>query len=400
MSMLAITNATVLTGTGQIIEGGDVLVDGTRIAAVGAGLAVPDGATVIDGTGRWVTPGLIDVHTHISVKAEPAWTPSVSDVTEITSPITPAVRALDALNPADAAIPVVRAAGFTTVCALPGSGNVIGGQNVVFKTREATTVHDLVLDAPVQIKFALGENPKRIHGIQQNKTPLTRMGTAAMLRETLTRARTYSDRLLAAERGSAAPDPDFQLEPLVPVVRGERTCRIHSHRADDIVTATRIAEEFGLRFVIDHATESWKIADFLAERGVTCIVGPLDMAPEKQETWNARLDTAVLLERAGVRFCLTQDSRSGTRFLPFFVGAAIARGLPLDAALRAVTSTAAQVLGIDDRTGSIEVGKDADLALFSGHPFSSLSVCEHTVIDGVVHANRPDDRPRPAERNR
>lgn len=378
--MLAIKNAKVLPVTGDPIENGTVLVDGGKIVAVGACVEIPQGAEVIDATGKWVTPGLIDAHTHLSVKGEPAWMPSVSDITEITSPITPSVRCIDALNPADWAIPVVREAGFTTVCALPGSGNLVGGQTVVFKTKPAATVYDMVVDAPVQMKFALGENPRRIHGGQQNKAPLTRLGNASMLREVLYKARIYADALDAGK----APY-DFNLDPLVPVVRGERFCRIHCHRADDIVTAVRICEEYGMKFSIEHATEGWKILDFLKEKNVTCVVGPLDMAADKLETWYTRFETPGLMEKAGINFCLTQDSRSATRFLLNHVGMAIARGLSFEAALRGITINAAKLLGIEDKVGSIEAGKNADLAIFDGNPFSSLTLCETTIIDGVVY---------------
>jgi imidazolonepropionase-like amidohydrolase len=384
--MLAIQNGTVYTMAGGIIEKGTILIDGGKITAVGPSVPVPKEAKIIDAAGLWVTPGLIDAHTHISVKGEPAWMPSVSDITEITSPITPGVRALDALNTADRAFPVVRAAGFTTVCALPGSGNLIGGQSTVFKTKPGNTVFDILVDHPIQMKFALGENPRRIHGGEQKKAPLTRLGNAALIRETLYKAREYSDKLLDAEKDpSKKPGFDMQLLALVPVVRGQMKCRIHCHRADDIVTAHRLAAEFALDFSVEHATEGWKILDYLAENKITCVVGPLDMSPDKLETWNTRYETPGLMEKAGVNFCLTQDSRSGTRFLPFHIGMAIARGLSFETALKAVTVNPARLLGIDSKAGSIEAGKDADLALFDGNPFSSLTLCKITVIDGVPY---------------
>ena len=201
-----------------------------------------------------------------------------------------------------------------------------------------------------------------------------------MLREVLYKARNYADALDAGK----APY-DFNLDPLVPVVRGERFCRIHCHRADDIVTAVRICEEYGMKFSIEHATEGWKILDFLKEKNVTCVVGPLDMAADKLETWYTRFETPGLMEKAGINFCLTQDSRSATRFLLNHVGMAIARGLSFEAALRGITINAAKLLGIEDKVGSIEVGKNADLAIFDGNPFSSLTLCETTIIDGVVY---------------
>ena len=381
--MLSIQNGKILTVTNGVIEHGTILIDNGKILAVGPDVQIPTEAEIMDAAGKRITPGFIDPHTHISVKGEPAWMPSVSDVTEITSPITPAVRCIDALNPADWAIPAVRRAGFTTVCALPGSGNLIGGQSVVFKTKPGSTVFDLLVNDPKQMKMALGENPRRIHGGQQNRAPLTRLGNAAILRETLYKAKLYSDRLA----GGKSSD-DFQLDALVPVVRGEMFCRIHCHRADDIVTATRIGQEFGLKYSLEHVTEGWKILDYLREQDVTCVVGPLDMAPDKMEIWNTRLETPGMMEKAGVRFCLTQDSRSSTRFLPAFIGMAIARGLSFEAALSSVTINPAILLGIETQMGSIEPGKSADLAIFSGNPFSSLSLCEATVIDGIVYDNK------------
>lgn len=384
--MLAIQNAKVFTVTNGTLEHGTILIEGGKFVAVGEDVQIPEGAEVIDASGKWVTPGLIDAHTHLSVKGEPAWMPSTSDITEISSPITPEVRCLDALNPADWAIKKVREAGFTTVCSLPGSGNLICGQSVVYKTKPARTVYDMIIpEAPTQMKFALGENPRRIHGEQQKRAPLTRLANASMLRETLYKARRYSDELAAGKQPY-----DFKLDALVPVVRGEMFCRIHCHRADDIVTAVRICREFGMKFSIEHATEGWKILDFLKENDVPCVCGPLDMAADKLETWYTRFETPGLFEKAGIRFCLTQDARSATRFLPYHAGMAIARGLSFEGALRAVTINPARLLGIDQLVGSIEPGKQADLAIFDGNPFSSLTLCRTTVIDGRVFDCRGD----------
>lgn len=385
--MLALTNAKILTVTNGVLENGTVLIDDGKIIAVGTDVVVPENAEVIDAAGKWVTPGLIDAHSHMAVKGEPIWAGAVSDITETTSPITPGVRAKDGVNPHDWSVPMVRAAGFSTVCVMPGSGNLISGQTVVFKLKQADTLLDIIVeDAPVQIKFAFGENPKRLHGESQKHAPLTRLGNAYMVRQALAKAVEYSDALAAAERGEGTrPARDLGMEALVPVVRGERTCRIHSHRADDLVTATRIAEEFGLKYILDHATEGWKIRDYLKSKNATCIIGPMDMELDKQEVWYSRIDQPALLEEAGITFCLTQDARSGTRFLPAFVGIAIAHGLSFETALRAVTINPATVLGIDHRVGSIEVGKDADLAVFTGNPFNSMNKCVYTIIEGVVY---------------
>ena len=185
--------------------------------------------------------------------------------------------------------------------------------------------------------------------------------------------------------GEEPPKPDFKLEALVPVVRGEMKCRIHAHRNDDIVTAVRIAKEFNLDFVIEHCTEGYMIKDFLKKENVTAVVGPLDMQPAKMEIWNATFDNPGILEKAGVNFCLTQDTSSFTKILPINIGIAIAHGLSHEYALKAVTINPAKVLGLEDRMGSLEAGKDADIAIFSGDPFCNYTLCRTTIIDGVVY---------------
>ena len=388
--MIAVTHGKVLTAAGKTYEDGTVLIDGPVIAAVGGSgeVPVPEGAEILDASGKWVTPGLIDAHTHISTFGEPRTRPGQHDVNEMSTPVTPQLRGIDALNPFDWAIGNVRRAGFTTCYTGPGSSNVIAGVGISFKLKQANSVYDIAIPGSEQMKMALGENPKFIYG-GAKKFPGSRMSIAACLREELFKARQYSDELRRAEEDPAVkpPKPDFKLDPLVPVVRGERQCRVHCHRADDIITAIRIAEEFGLKISIEHCTEGYKIADVLAEKGVTCVVGPLNMDLAKEEVWGVSLDTPAVLYKAGVNICMTQDSMSGTRWLPCIVGMCIARGLPYEAALHAVTINPARLLGLDARIGSLEVGKDADLAIFSGDPFSNYSLCEKTVIDGTVYRN-------------
>lgn len=383
--MIAIKGGKLLTVTNGIIEKGNILIENGKITAVGADVAIPEGAEVICAEGCWVTPGLIDVHTHISTFAEPQPRPVIHDGNETSSPNTCQIRGIDGLNPKDMAIEVARNAGFTTCYTGPGSANVLGGTGIAFKTKPSETVYDIVIPGTEMMKMAFGENPKNVYG-SRHVLPNTRMGVAAVLREALFNAKAYSDAKLKAEKeGKEPPKPDFKLEALVPVVRGEMKCRIHAHRNDDIVTAVRIAKEFNLDFVIEHCTEGYMIKDFLKKENVTAVVGPLDMQPAKMEIWNATFDNPGILEKAGVNFCLTQDTSSFTKILPINIGIAIAHGLSHEYALKAVTINPAKVLGLEDRMGSLEAGKDADIAIFSGDPFCNYTLCRTTIIDGVVY---------------
>ncbi len=389
--MLAIKNGRIYTVSDGVIENGTVLIDGDKIKAVGRNVRIPKGSDVIDATGKSVMPGIIDAHCHISVYQSPRRTGDSYDLNESTSPTTPHIRAIDALNPEDYAIKMARKSGFTTVCSLPGSTNICGGMGVVYKLKKAKTVFDMVIPGKEPMKFALGENPRSVFG-KRNQYFKTRMGIAGHFREFLAYAKQYSDLKLEHEKDPSrqAPSFDFQLEAMVPVMRGEMTCRIHCHRADDIVTAIRVSEEFGLKYVLEHVTEGYKIVDFLKEKDPYCVVGPTATPPTKQELLDKSLENAAILSDAGLRVCLTSDSSYSEFLLPNEVGIAMAHGLSEEAAFKAVTVNPAGVLGISDRTGTLEVGKDADLAIFSGHPFSNLSRCEKTVISGVVYDNLKD----------
>lgn len=380
--MIAITNAKIITVTQGVIENGTILVENGKIKALGKTCELPKDCEIIDASGKWVTPGFIDAHTHISTFNEPHWMPYQGDGNEVTHPNTSFIRGIDALNPFDMGIQAAREAGFTTCYTGPGSANVIGGTGLSFKCKNGKTVFDLVIPGSEMMKMALGENPKRCYG-PNKMMPMTRMGTGAVLREALYNAKVYSDELLEAKKDpSKKVKPDFKLDALVPVVRKEMKCRIHAHQADDIVTAIRICEEFDLDYAIEHCTEGYKILDFLKEKNVTAVVGPLLMGPQKFEIWGCRQDTPAIMENAGINFCLTADDSSGTKWLPIHVGIAMSQGLSFEAAMEAVTIRPAKLLGLADRLGSLEVGKDADLAIFNGMPFSNLSLCEATMIDG------------------
>lgn len=375
--MLAIINGRVMTITRGELEPGVVLIEGKKIKAVGQDLSIPPEAQVIDASGWYVMPGMIDAHSHLGVLGEP-WIWSHDDVNELVDPVTPHLRAIDSLNPDDVAFKEVVAAGITTVYTGPGSGNVVGGTGIAIKLR-GVSADEMVIPNTEGMKMALGENPKRVYGRDQKKSPATRMGNAGLLRESLVKAENYLNKKPDGER-------DIRLEALSRVLTRQLKARIHAHRADDILTALRIGEEFGLDVVIEHATEGYKVADILAEKQAPCVVGPMLMGRSKAELQEVNIRNAALLVEAGVKIAIQTDATSETRWLPIEVGVAIREGLPEEEAFRAVTINPATIIGVQDRLGSIEPGKDADLALFDGHPFEVRSRCRMVLIDGeIVH---------------
>lgn len=387
--MKAIVNGKILTITNGIIERGTILFDEGKILAVGADVVPAEDVEIIDVKGAYVTPGLIDCHTHISTFGEPNTMPGLQvDGNEGSDPVTPHIRAIDAIYPDDPAIAKTRAAGFTTVYTGPGSANIIGGTGIALKLR-GHTAEEMMIPGTEAMKFALGENPKRFYGFEQKKAPWTRMGTAAILREALYNARNYADKLEKSKVDpSKAPKPDFKLDALVKVVRGEQRVRIHCHRADDIVTAIRIANEYRLDYTLEHATEGYLVKDVIKRNNLTCVVGPLLLDPLKQEVWGLKLETPGILTDAGIKVCLTADTSGGTAWLPVEVGLLTRRGLSEEDALKGLTIYPAEVLKLDHRIGSIEPGKDADFAIFDGNPLSSLTLCQMTIIDGKVEYQR------------
>lgn len=324
----------------------------------------------VDGQGKALYPGFVDIHCHLGLLAD-GLPYDQDDCNEESDPVTPHLRAIDALYPLDRCFREAREGGVTTVLTGPGSANPIGGQFAAVKTA-GRWVDEMIVKAPACMKFALGENPKGAYG-EKKETPMTRMATAALIREQLAKAQEYRRRQEEAASGSDHDPPDFdaKMEALVPVVEGKLPAHFHAHRADDIATAIRIAGEFGLDYVIIHGTEGHLVADLLAAKGVRVVTGPIIGDRGKPELANQQVENAAKLARSGVPIAICTDHpENPIQYLPLAAGVACRAGLEEEAALRAITIDAAKIGEIDHRVGSLKVGKDADFTLWEGNPLS------------------------------
>jgi imidazolonepropionase-like amidohydrolase len=378
---MAIVGGRVVPIEGDPIEGGVVLIEDGRIAAVGGpGLLIPEGAVTVSADGAWVLPGFIDAHAHVGLWEEAeGW--AGNDVNEMTDPNTAHVRAVDAINPADLGFRDAISGGVLAINVNPGSANPIGGQTVALKCW-GRTVDEMVLRQPSGLKSALGENPKRVYG-ERKQTPSTRLGTAAVIRHAFTEAGNYLNKWANPEPGKQ-PDRDLKLEALAKVLRREIPWRQHSHRADDIATAMRIAEEFGYELVIDHGTEAHLIADIIAAKGIPVVIGPLFTSRSKVELRNRSLANPGRLAAAGVIIAITTDHPVvPINFLIHQATLAVKEGLDPTTALQSVTINPARIAGIADRLGSIVPGKEADLCIWSGDPLDVMSRVERAYVAGA-----------------
>lgn len=360
--VLAIVNAHVVPVTSPPFTGTLLVTDG-RILDLGPDVRVPAGAQVLDAGGRWLLPGLVDAHTHLGVHEEgEGW--AGEDTNEMTDPVMAGVRAIDAVNPHDLGFDDALAGGVTAVNINPGSGNPIGGLAVAVHTH-GRYVEEMVLRSPSGLKSALGENPKRVYS-DKKQTPSTRLGTALVIRKAFMDAQNY-----LGKNDADARDP--QLDALAMVLRREIPWRQHAHRADDIGTALRLADEFGYDLVLDHGTEAHLLADVLAERGVPVLIGPLFTTRSKVELRQRSLENPAKLAAAGVEISIITDHPVvPINFLIYQAALAMKEGLDRETALRAVTINPARVLGLADRIGSLEAGKDADVVLWSGDPLDVM----------------------------
>ena len=383
MDMLFIKNGYIKTMVGEDIPNGSILIQDGKIAAVGADLTAPEGAEVIDAGGRIVSPGFVDAHTHIGLHEEGIGFEG-ADYNESVDPCTPQMRAIDAINPACEAFDNAIHAGITTACTGPGSANVGGGTFVVLKLY-GHRVDDMIVKYPAAMKIAFGENPKRVYN-GQNKSPKTRMATAAILRELLFKAQRYKEEKdkPAADPSAKEPTFDMKLEAMLPVMRHEIPLKAHAHRADDIYTSIRIAREFGLDITLDHCTEGHLIAEDLAKENLPIFVGPSLTAKSKYELRNKTFETPAILAKAGLIFgIITDNPVIPLQYLPLCAGLAVKSGLDPEDAWRAITAWPAKLLGVDNRVGSIAPGLDADIVIHNGNPLFDIgSEPEAVIVDG------------------
>lgn len=387
--MILIKNGYIKTMAGEDIADGQILIENGKIKAVGNDLEVPEDVEVLDANGFLITPGLVEGHCHVGM-----WEEGIGfegeDGNEDVEPITPQLRAIDAINPMDLGFSDALEGGVTTVVTGPGSANVIGGQFLAMKTY-GKRVDKMVIKNPVAMKIAFGENPKRVYD-EQHKSPVTRMAIAALLRETLYEAKKYKEDLDASvEDPDREPDFDIKLHSMLPVMRKEIPLKAHAHRADDIFTALRIAKEFDLDITLEHCTEGHLIIDDLVEEGKPVFVGPTFGSRAKYELKNITFDTPKALVNAGIKTAIITDaSVIPIQYLSMCAGLAVKAGLDEEEAWKAITINPAEIVGIADRVGSIEVGKDADIAIFKGNPLTDLGYeTVMTIIDGkIVYKNK------------
>lgn len=381
-----IVGGKIITMTGADIPDGVIQIENGKIAQIGSAKEVAvkpkKGERVLTVKDGVIMPGIIEAHCHMGITEEKKGMEG-DDCNETVNPITPQLRAIDAINTMDAAFDDAVRAGITAAMIGPGSSNVVGGQFALLKTK-GRRVDDLIVKAPAAMKVAFGENPK-VNYSGQGKSPSTRMAIAGMLRQELTEAAAYLKSRDEAEKKGQDFQRDFVKESWIPVLRREIPIKAHVHRVDDIFTAIRIAQEFNLRMTLDHCSEGHLIAEELASAGFPAIVGPDLTSRNKIEVQNMDFKTAGILNDAGVMVAITTDHPvSQIQYLPLCAGLAVKAGLALEEGLKALTLYPATICGVEERMGSLEAGKDADIAIFDGNPMEIFTKTLYTIIDGQV----------------
>ena len=378
--MLLIKNGHIKTMAGHDLENGCILIgDDGKIVKVASIIDAPD-AVVIDAEGRLVTPGCVDAHCHIGLDNQAmGW--EGHDYNEIIDPLTPQLRAIDSINPQDEAFGLAIRGGVTSACTGPGSANVVGGTFTSLKLT-GKRVDKMIIQDPIAMKAAFGENPKRCYGQGLKKSPTTRMATAALLRELLFKTKRY----LEDKEAGKNPGFDMKLEAMIPVIKGEIPLKCHAHRADDILTSIRIAKEFGIKMTMDHCTDGALIADELAEEGFPAFVGPTFGSKSKIELANKSFETPVVLHKAGIKVSIITDAPViPLQYLPMCAGLAVNAGLPVEEAWKAITINPAESTGIGHRVGSLEPGKDGDVVIWTADPMTTLGAESYmTIVDGKI----------------
>ena len=379
--MILIKNGLVKTMAGPDIEQGCVLIgDDGKIASIGKEIAENAEMTVIDAKGRLVTPGCVDAHCHIGVhNSGMRW--EGADYNEKSDPITPQMRAIDGINPIDETFTEAIKHGVTSACTGPGSANVVGGTFAAIKL-VGNRVDNMIIKNPIGMKCAFGENPKGAYGQSGHKAPVTRMGTAALLRDLLFKSRNY----LKAKESGKEPNFDIKLESMIPVLKKEIPLKAHAHRADDIFTSIRIAKEFDLDLTLDHCTEGSLIADELAKEGYPAFIGPSLTSKSKVELKNKEYETPGVLHAAGVKVSIVTDAPVvPIENITMLAGLAWKAGLPYEEAWKAITINPAVCTGIGDRVGSLEIGKDGDLVIWQEDPLKIVGTSAYlTLVDGKI----------------
>ena len=368
---------------GKIYEKGDILIKDGKISRIGEDLSQYIGEEeVIDAKGLLIFPGFIEAHCHLGLHEE-GNNGAGNGTNEASEPITPQMRAIDGINPFDGGFQSAREAGVTTAVIGPGSANVIGGQFAAVKT-SGICIDDMIIKEPVAIKVAFGENPKRVYS-GKNKMPNTRMAIAALLRETLTEAVNYKNRKIDAEIEDRDFSKNLKYEALIPLINKEIPMKAHAHRADDILTAIRIAKEFNLKLTLDHCTEGHLISDYIKRENLDAIVGPTLSLNGKAETLNKTFKTPKALIDKGIKVAITTDHPVVTiDNLPLCAAMAMKEGITFNEALEAITINPAEIIGIDERVGSLKEGKDGDLVILNGSPFEIATKTIYTIINGEV----------------
>lgn len=387
--MLLIKNGRVKTMTGAEFENGYVLIgnDG-KILSVGEACNETSDMTVIDANGRLITPGCVEAHCHIGVhNSAMRW--EGADYNERSDPLTPHMRAIDGINPIDETFALAIKNGVTSACTGPGSANVVGGTFAAIKL-VGKRVDKMIIKSPAAMKCAFGENPKGAYGQNGSKAPVTRMATAAMIRDLLFKSRNY----LAAKESGKAPAFDIKLEAMIPVIKKEIPLKAHAHRADDIFTAIRIAKEFDVDLTLDHCTDGALIADELAQEGYPAFIGPSFGSKSKIELSNKSFATPGILHKAGVPISIITDAPViPLEHLPMCAGFAAAEGLPYEEAWKAITINPAEQIGIGDRVGSLAPGKDGDVVIWCDDPLTTIGAQAYiTVVDGKVVYRAEDEK--------